>query len=313
MAGSGTNSITHGNQPRCYSPQEILAAALSPSSRISYRQALKQVYTFIASTLSGDYFPTKPETLVQYITFAFNKGLAPSTITSHLSAVTFIHKLSNQPDPAQAFVVRKMICGIHKLGHQPDIRLPLSLSHVCNLVASINHVASSGYMCVMFKAMYSLAFHALLRVGEFTGTNCQISNLLQLDHLVFLESPRLLQVTFHNFKHSTGHPPFSLTLSPQPNKSCPITNMAAYIHLRGQEKGPLFCFPGGQPVSRAIFTTMFNKSLSWIGLDPSRYKGHSFRIGKATALALANVPDHMIQTMGRWHSSAFRRYIRIQT
>ena len=39
----------------------------------------------------------------------------------------------------------------------------------------------------------------------------------------------------------------------------------------------------------------FNQSLNLIGLDPMLYKGHSFRIGKATWLALSGIPDHDIQ------------------
>ena len=56
----------------------------------------------------------------------------------------------------------------------------------------------------------------------------------------------------------------------------------------------------------------FNQSLNLIGLDPQFYKVHSFIIGKATELALSGIPDQEIQARGRWHSSAFTKYIRIQ-
>jgi hypothetical protein len=42
-----------------------------------------------------------------------------------------------------------------------------------------------------------------------------------------------------------------------------------------------------------------------------RFKTHSVRIGGASALANKNVPDYMIQRMGRWKSLAFLDYLRM--
>jgi hypothetical protein len=41
------------------------------------------------------------------------------------------------------------------------------------------------------------------------------------------------------------------------------------------------------------------------------YKAHSFRIGAATHAASRGYSDQDIQIMGRWHSDAFKKYIRI--
>ena len=47
-----------------------------------------------------------------------------------------------------------------------------------------------------------------------------------------------------------------------------------------------------------------------MGLDPTRYRPHSLRIGGASMLAAAAVPDYVIQKQGRWKSLAFLDYIR---
>ena len=46
-------------------------------------------------------------------------------------------------------------------------------------------------------------------------------------------------------------------------------------------------------------------------LDPSRLSTHSLRIGGASMLAAAGVPDSTIMKMGRWKSLAFLGYIRL--
>ena len=53
-----------------------------------------------------------------------------------------------------------------------------------------------------------------------------------------------------------------------------------------------------------------HKCLSVCGLDSSRYKGHSFRIGAASLVAEEGLSGSQIRAMGRWNSNAFRKYIR---
>ena len=66
-------------------------------------------------------------------------------------------------------------------------------------------------------------------------------------------------------------------------------------------------------VNGSIYTwrTWIAKACVSIGLDPSKYSGHSFRAGGATDLFTARVPFDIIKKMGRWKSdSSCRRYYR---
>ena len=49
--------------------------------------------------------------------------------------------------------------------------------------------------------------------------------------------------------------------------------------------------------------------LNSIGLDSSKYAGHSLRQGSSTVCALHCIEDHVIQKLGRWSSNCYQRYI----
>ena len=91
---------------------------------------------------------------------------------------------------------------------------------------------------------------------------------------------------------------------------CPVTAMLAYLAIRPASPGPLFLFEDGATLSRQRLVHSLHQALSMAGIDDSRYSGHSFRIGAATTAAKAGVSDSLIQTLGRWKSSAFTVYIR---
>ena len=57
--------------------------------------------------------------------------------------------------------------------------------------------------------------------------------------------------------------------------------------------------------------TTFRSALTQAGIDSSLYSGHSFRIGAASTAAANGVVDSLIQTLGRWKSSAYLAYIKI--
>ena len=64
-------------------------------------------------------------------------------------------------------------------------------------------------------------------------------------------------------------------------------------------------------MTKPRFITELRNILMVMGLPQDQFAGHSFRIGAATTAALAGVEDSTIKMLGRWHSAAFLRYIRM--
>ena len=118
-----------------------------------------------------------------------------------------------------------------------------------------------------------------------------------------------LKLALVHFKHSDVlHPVNILIYSDEP--VCPVSLVRDYLALRGLSSGPLFCWPGGQPILRSFFSTSLRQALHYCGLDSERYKSHSFRIGAASWAASKGLSDAQIRVFGRWKSNAFLKYIR---
>ena len=84
--------------------------------------------------------------------------------------------------------------------------------------------------------------------------------------------------------------------------------MLAYLTLQGSAPGPLFLFQDGQPLTHSALTSWVRQMAAAAGI-PGNFSSHSFRIGAATVAARNGIPDHQIQTLGRWSSDAYKLYI----
>ena len=86
-----------------------------------------------------------------------------------------------------------------------------------------------------------------------------------------------------------------------------------YVNLRGTNAGALFLAQDGKPVTREVFAAQLSDAVRLSGLDLTRYKGHSFRIGAASYAAARGMSDSQIRILGRWKSNAFHKYIRFSS
>ena len=297
---------------------QLTASSLQPSSIPTYKRAWKLFTEFHNTLFHAARFtlPILPATLALFIAYLFERNYAPSTVNSYVSALGYSHKLSGQPDPTRTFFIVQMLKGYGKTGSRLDSRLPITLPILEVLLEVSPQITGSLYQTCQFKAMCTLAFFAFLRVGEITATSDESRKPLQIDQLAYIYSMNNqvsgIQLTFANYKHHYNERPFTLTIHRQ-NSCCPIQALVEYRALRGTRAGALFMGQDGKAVSRDTFSNQLAEAVSRCGLDPTRYKGHSFRIGAASYAAARGVSDAQIRTMGRWKSNAFHKYIRVSS
>ena len=91
---------------------------------------------------------------------------------------------------------------------------------------------------------------------------------------------------------------------------CSVGTVVAHMGFRESSPGLFFRLRVSNPLSRSLFVAEVRKALRACGVDQAAYSRHSFRIGAATAVPRAGLPDSMIQTLGQWSSAAFLAYIK---
>ena len=158
-------------------------------------------------------------------------------------------------------------------------------------------------------AAASLAFFGFLRSGEMCGDSLLASDIAVDSH----DDPTLVRLLLRSAKNDPFGKGVYIYMYLGRVRSaaiCPVAAVLNYLVTRSLSSGPLLLRSDGTPVTRPWFVTQVRAALSTIGIDHTKYSGHSFRIGAATAAAAVGFPDHIIKMLGRWSSEAYSIYIR---
>ena len=228
-----------------------------------------------------------------------------------MSPIAYVHKLANVIDPTASFLVKKLLLGCQK-NKSGDSRCPILPSMLYKLVDHIHCVTSDMYIQVMLRCMFLIAFHCFLRIGEYTMTQCP-QHLLRINQFSLVSKGGTCQaflVIFDSFKHSNGRK-VTLRISSSTSQYCPVKSLLRYLSIRGYSPGPLFVFRNKVPVSSSFFYSKFKSIVGLSGYDHTKIKPHSLRIGAATTAASKGYSETQICAMGRWQSTAFKKYVRI--
>ena len=203
--------------------------------------------------------------------------------------------------------------GIKRLKSRPaDKHLPITPfvpSRICGVLDRWPHDKDN----IMFWAACCLGFFAFLRSGEFT-----VPSLASFDpsrHLTTevddVANPSMLFVYLKSSKCDQSRLGVTLCMGKTDSHLCQVAAILVYMAVRGTSPGPLFVFQDATPLTQSELVSCLRSTLAMAGLDCSNYSGHSFRIGAATTAAASGLRDAMIQTLGKWSSDSYKRYIRL--
>ena len=92
--------------------------------------------------------------------------------------------------------------------------------------------------------------------------------------------------------------------------TCPVEALKNLVESHPADpNAPLFVREGGHTLTRKQFISRVKCAATAIGLDDSKFPGHSFHRGAATTAGSVEYSDFEIQQLGQWRSDAYHLYI----
>lgn len=295
----------------------LLAHGLAVNTHRSYGSAVRTYEAFARNynllNWDGSPFPASEEALLLFIAY-LSTSVQFGTIKSYLSAVRSFHiDAGFHISQFSSHRLKRVRAGARRLSvHSERLRLPVTASILFDIFRTLN---LRDYNDSLYWSACCLAFFGFLRCAEFTLPAA--SSFDPTRHLAVADikvdssfSPSGLSLFLKSSKTDQFRLGVTVYIGRVDSPVCAVQAVSHFLHLRGNQRGPLFLFRNGQPLSRELITCFLRSRLSLCGYK-GYYAGHSFRIGAATAAAAAGVPDHLIKAMGRWKSEAYQAYIHV--
>ncbi len=127
-----------------------------------------------------------------------------------------------------------------------------------------------------------------------------------------VDNPENTRVTIKQSKTDPFRKGIDLYLGKTAADLCPVRAVLNYLVVRGRRRqGPLFLFADGTYLTRLRLVKALRQALGKAGIDPTKYSGHSFRIGAVTTAAEKGMEDSVIKTLGLRRSLAYPDYIQM--
>ena len=156
-----------------FRPQVIalIESSNSANTWLAYENGLKSFQNFRSNYHLENSWPCPIDHIVNYIAYMYKEGYSPSTVKTYISGIGFYLKIQGFLDLTSSFIIQKMLRGMLRLDRRFDCRRPITLDILIRLLSALGTVCSSLYEVKLFRAAFSVAFFAFLRIGEMAVYN----------------------------------------------------------------------------------------------------------------------------------------------
>ena len=235
-------------------------------------------------------------------------------------AIKHLHEATNQVFPESDYVIDGVLQGLKRQQqHTPRRALPITLELLKRIRPLLN--LEMGCDLAFWSAMLT-AFHGLFRKASMCPRSLAKYDPVKDFSRAKVDFPEnsnmaLLLVTWSKtiqFAERTLFVP--LLENARDPDLCPVSHLRT-LHRRYQLPASSHAFAyldefGREKlVTYSEFSRRLKNLLGLIGVDSSRYSGHSFRRGGSSLLHKLSAPDRLIQAAGDWASETFKNYLHI--
>lgn len=270
--------------------------------------------------------PVSEGLLCQFVSALGKEGLKHSTIKVYLSGVRFYQIAHGFGDPFRGsesshprldYVMRGIKRAQAEGGVKLKPRLPVTPVILDKLQDLLCGSVRGSQDDLMLWAAACTGFFGFLRAAEFLcpspreydpSVHLSLADVAMDDH----SNPSVIRIRIKQSKTDPFRAGVDVFLGRSESKICPVRALTSYLARRGSQPGPLFIHQGsGSPLSRSTLVAEIRQAVTALGLSPDDFSGHSLRIGAASTAAARGIEDSLIQTLGRWSSTAYLQYVKI--
>ena len=303
---SQNNQVSEIIEALLHEAREYLDASLAPNTRRAYASDLRE-FRLWCEEHKASWMPAEANTLVAYLT-ALAKTHKVSSITRRLAAISVAHRFSQQKtNPVKDFKVRQLVEGIkRKKKCAPTQKQPTMTLHIKEMVGEIPPTLQG----LRDKALLLLGFSGALRRSELVGIDVEDLALCKEGLVVTIKKSKTDQ---YSFGRKVG------VCFGDHEETCPVKAVTAWMKAGGIGDGPLFrpvrwSKVQQQRLSDKAVARMVKRYGADIGLEASKFSGHSLRAGLVTSAIQAGVDPLDVQRhSGHASLDMLKRYIRDAT
>jgi integrase len=282
------------NAPRAV--QELLHASISENTRRAYRSDLAHFLAW------GGAIPTQPEVVASYLA-EWAGRLAVASLARRVASISRAHTSQGLKSPTRSDLVTGTLKGIRRTYGVAQYQVTPILKE--DLIAMVSDL--SGTKGIRDRALLLLGFAGAFRRSELVG--------LDVEDLEFVD--RGLFVTLRRSKTDQEGAGRKVAIPFARGPMCPVRATKTWLEHAGITEGAIFrCLSRHDGVSDTRLSSnavaaVVKQRARQVGLDPTKYSGHSLRAGLITSAARVGVSVWKIKAQSGHRSEAMvSRYVR---
>jgi integrase len=276
--------------------EKYIHAAVSDNTRKAYQADLSHFFAW------GGTLPSNPEIISQYLA-SHAITHCPATLNRWLVSINRAHTSQNLPSPTTADIVKATLRGIKRtVGIKQRQVEPVLKSNLLEMVNGLN-----GIKGTRDRALLLIGFAGAFRRSELVDIKCDDIEFVEQGLLIYLRKSKTDQI-------GEGR---KIAIPFARGATCPVLALKQWLEISRITDGPLF-----RPITRhgkiensalsahAVAIIVKDRANA-IGLDVSKFSGHSLRAGLVTSAAQVGVSMWKIrQQTGHKSNVMLNRYIR---
>jgi len=253
--------------------------------------------------------PATPTTVAFFLAAQATLGFAPSTLGRRLAAIRLMHVGARLPSPHDAIEVNEVMRGIRRAWKRPPTqKAPAVDDEIKRMVDTVEPQSMKG---LRDRALLLLGFAGAFRRSELVA--------LDAEHLTPRDEGFSVLIASSKTDQEGEGQVVAIIRAPD-SPYCPVQAVSDWMVAAAISAGAVFrrLHRGGDAVGASRLTAqsvalVIKELATKVGLDPSRYAGHSLRSGFLTSAARNRASIFKMADQSRHKSlDVLREYVRAE-